>query len=352
MKFVIDRAIQKHQTAEDVAEIVADILAVKNVIEVLECDLVTFCPAAFVKLCGAIKQLEKLRHFTFRSVLDTLTKEEMEENLRLLSAALPHTLEVFEFPDNALSCNFPDELGEFLRACPLKELDLHNCGLGERGLVRLTGYLAGVEDKSRLVRLNVSKNRINKLHKEFDELLSGFPNLAEFKIRNNTIESASMARFLGSLQNKQLRVLDLSDNFLCDDAVAALGELFLRLDLSQLLLRDIKMDDAEFTEFLETARTKRLDKLPGDFSASKPRLVLDISLNDFGQDVVPALLGLAEVFAFQELQLADNYFEDIHALKLLVEEDGGVVVEGDLMEDAWNQLSDVEQSIADKLKNL
>lgn len=329
MKFKIEGALKKYNTPEDVADIVRDILAVKGSIEILECSLTTFSPAAFSCLCEAVKQIENLRHLHFESFLDTLTFDEMVEVMKTLSDALPENLQILELPDNALSCNFPEEFGEYLSHASLKELNLHNCGLGERGLTRLTGYLSKVADKSLLVSLVISKNRINKIPKAFDELFSSFPNIRIFKLRNNTIEDESMARFLASITSTQLEILDLSDNFLCEAVPKALGMLFQRLDLKELYLKDAKMDSEEFLIFTDLAKAKLHDTLPGALPTAKPLLTLDISCNDFEQTVACALETLTEIYSFCDLVLYDNCFEDITRLKQLVDEDCGMVTDVD-----------------------
>jgi len=75
--------------------------------------------------------------------------------------------------------------------------------------------------------LNLGKNRINRLDKSFVKFFNELKSLTNFCIRSNTIEEESQRHFLENAICKDLRILDIGDNFVCKAAtqhsVACLG---------------------------------------------------------------------------------------------------------------------------------
>ncbi|ELA42225.1 uncharacterized protein VICG_00624 [Vittaforma corneae ATCC 50505] len=139
----------------------------------------------------------------------------------------------------------------------MQVLNLHNCGLGEEGLKKITSHLEKLENKDSLISLNLSKNRINIICPEFCTLFSQFTNLREFILNANTIEEKSMSQFLKSVENRSLEVLNLTDNFVCGEAIEHLGSLFLKNTIKELYLQDIKVDKGDINKLLGMLKTKK-----------------------------------------------------------------------------------------------
>lgn len=349
MIYKINTEYKKYDTEESVKTLVEDLE--KHVAEISSLDLSfnTFTPPVFKMIGCAIKNMKNLNHVRLESFLDSLTFEDMSTVMTDLSNALPRTLSALELPSNALSCDFPEAFGHFLSECPLRVLDLYNCGLGEEGLKAVTACLEKLENKDNLQVLNLSKNRINRITADFGPLLNKFKHITDFRIRNNTIEEGSMAAFLNGIQNPELQILDLSDNFVCGDCHEALGNLFVRTNLTRLYLQDSKMDEGGLNVFLRIACSKPLDALPGAMEDTKPELHLDVACIDFEQDSVELLELLASKFTIKRLVLFENNYTDIEKLKEIVRGDGGVVIEN---EDEENSVFEVDKSIIEKLKAL
>ena len=312
------RTATKYTEVEDLADFLKEMEDGKDEITTLDVSMNTFTPPVAKELAKRIAGLTKLKKIELGSILDSLKIEDMNIVIPALIDALPLTLEELEMPSNALSCNYPKELSKFIKNCPLRVLNLFDCGLGEEGLRRISGDLSEQENKANLRSLNLGKNRINVIHKEFAEVLNSFEGLAELRIRSNTIEKESLTGFLERLDGGKLAVLDLSDNFVRGGCEVALGELFKRAPIEQLYLFDSKMDGDELSQFLAKALEKQVEE--------KPKLVLDVSVCWGNEACVPLLEQLAAQYAIKRLVLFENDFEASEDLISLVRESGGVVI--------------------------
>lgn len=343
------RTKAKYSSAENLAGFLDELAANKNEITTLDLSMNTFLPEAATSIAARIRGLANLKRVRLESIFDSLNVEQRNAVLTAFLDALPLTLEELEMPSNALSCEYPDVLGDFLSACPLRVLSLYDCGLGEDGLARLTVDLSRLKNKANLATLNLGKNRINFIHEEFVSLFNEFENLTDFRIRSNTIDEEGLAHFLENATVSKLTVLDISDNFVCGDCHRALGMLFQRAALEQLYLYDAKMDDGGLAEFLGLALEKTHDELPGGIEDRKPELVLDISCLAAGQECVPLLERLASKYAVKRLVLFENDFDDLERLTSLVSAEGGVVI---AEEDQLVETPAIDQSIIERIKNI
>ncbi|KAI5150679.1 hypothetical protein ENBRE01_1642 [Enteropsectra breve] len=349
MIFTIDTEFKKYNDLEEARELLADIKEHGHEIRTLDLSMNTYAPVVFKEICKTIKNdMKELKRLKLESILDSLTYEDMLEILTDLAQALPLSLEVLELPSNAVSCKFPEAFGEFIAKCPLTVLDLYNCGLGEDGLVRIKHHLDALADKSKMVTLNLSRNRINRIADGFGSVLSCFTNLEELKMSSNTIEENSMADFLKNLKNKSLKMLDLSDNFLCGDCAVHLADIFTRNSMKTLLLQDAKFDEGNFEEFLSICAGSESHDLPGGMKLEHEGLVMDISCNDLDEKCVPELLKFVQQYKISRLVVFDNYIEDYSEIEKVVLSDGGCVV-NEIKEDSTEMLSD---SIIEKIKSL
>lgn len=346
MLYKINTEFKKYSSLESAKDILEDLVSQKSEISILDLSFNTFVPEVFAEIAKVVKELQNLKHIRLESIFDSLTFEEMTDVLKALSAALPRDLRSFELPSNAVSCNFPEEFGKFLEECPLQVLNLHNCGLGEEGLKKIALHLEKLAVKDRLTSLNLSKNRVNVICPEFCTLFSQFKNLREFVLNANTIEEKSMSRFLKSIENKNLEVLNLADNFVCGEAIEDLGNLFLKSPIKELYLQDIKVDKGDINRLLESFRGKNED-FPGSMGYSRQELTLDISCNFFGQDCIALLEELATMFKFKRLVIFDNSYESIETLRELVLSDGGVVID-----EEEEEIEPLDEEILVKLKVL
>lgn len=346
MIYEINTKFQKYSTSESAKQIIKELEEQKDKITRLDLSYNTFSPDVFSEIAGIIKEMKQLKHVKLESILDSLTFEEMCEVLTALSNALPRDLDAFELPSNAVSCNFPEEFGKFLEECPLKILNLHNCGLGEDGLKKVVAHLAKLEDKCNLASLNLSKNRINVICEEFADVFSEFKNLTEFILYANTIEEKSLARFLKNISNENLQKVNLTDNFVCGEAIDALGEVVLKNKVKELHLQDIKVDEGDIARLLGILARRKEMEFPGTLSTERPELVLDISCNFFKQDCVEALENLTAIYRFKKLIIFDNDFENIEKLKKLVHLDSGSVI------DEEEEEEEIDEDLISRLKAL
>lgn len=348
MLYKVNTQFLKYSTEESIATLVGELESQKDEIVTLDLSLNAYSPEIFRIICGKIKSLSNLKSIVLESILDSLTFEEMCEVMDALGESLPSNLESLALPSNALSCNFPAKFANFISTCPLKVLNLHNCGLGEDGLKRVVACLDKVENKANLVSLNLSKNRINVICPDFSTVLNKFENVSTLVLNANTIEEKSMALFLKELEPKELEILNLTDNFVCGEAIDALGDLFVRSDLKELYLQDIKVDEGDINRLLKKMNTKSFATLPGSFSDSRPSLVLDISCNSFDQECISLLQELLSLFTFKRLVIFDNSYEDCEELKQEVAATNGRVVEDEDEE----EFEPLDEEIVEKLARL
>lgn len=351
MLYKINTEFKKYESLDSIKDLLEELSSQKTQITILDLSLNTFMPLVFIKIAEIIKEMENLKNIKLESIFDSLTFEEMTEVLRTLCLSLPPGLKSFELPSNAVSCNFPDEFGLFLEKSKLQVINLHNCGLGEDGLKKIAIHLSKIEDKENLIKLDISKNRINVICPEFINIFKEFKNIKELIMNANTIEEKSMEQFLKEIKNEKLEILNLTDNFVCGKAIKQLGELFLRNDFKELYLQDIKVDEGDIYELLKLFNLKKAE-FPGEIDFVKDELILDISCNYFEQNCVELLENLCELVKFKKLIIFENNFEDIEKLKDLVIKEGGMIVFSD--EESSDSDSDfsVDEELIEKLKNL
>lgn len=335
MLYKIATEFQKYTTEESAKSIIEYLENNKSSITILDLSFNTFAPKICEKVFKIVKELVNLKHIILESIFDSLNYDEMCECLSIISTHLPKSLIAFEIPSNAISCRFPDEFGIFLQNADLQKLNIHDCGLGEDGLIRIAGFMAKSSTKESLISLNLSKNRINVICDEFVELFSDLKNLETFIFYSNTIEEESMTNFLKNIRNVKLVNLHLSDNTVCGKGILHLGNIFLKNNIKTLRLQDIKIDDGDIRKLLEVMNRKLKNEMPGGIEDNRPDLFLDISCNRFEQDCVEDLITLCGVFKLKELIIFENSYDDISKLKEIVESDGGVLIddEDDLNKD-------------------
>ena len=403
MFYKINTQFMKYSTIDSISSLLEDLESQNSEITTLDLSLNTFTPQVFLKICQKIKNLKNCKQIIFESILDSLNYDEMCEIMTYMSEYLPLDLECLELPSNALSCNFPSKFGSYISSSNLKILNLHNCGLGEDGLKKIAAYLSNITDKSNLVSLDLSKNRINVICQEFADILSQFRNLSRIILNANTIEETSMAHFLKNLKNQKLEILNLTDNFVCGKAIDSLGDLFIRNDLKELYLQDIKVDEGDINKLLKKfllknsiskvnieqpadnsnenikdfAQEPSLDNksntesnsklsessdnknesvlrnslhlgLPGSFEEPKPSLTLDLSCNNFDQECIELLNELTELFVFEKLIIFDNNYEDCEKLKQIVVSNCGRFID----EEEDDDFEPVDESIIEMIKQL
>jgi Ran GTPase-activating protein (RanGAP) involved in mRNA processing and transport len=331
---------------DSIKDIIDELTANKSEITILDLSMNTYVPEVFEKIAELIKGMENLKHIKLESVFDTLTFEEMSEVLKTLSLSLRRDLCSFELPSNAVSCNFPEEFGKFLEESELQELNLHNCGLGEDGLLKIAKHLKNIKKKENLIKLNLSKNRINVICPEFMEVFNEFVNIREFMLEANTIEEKSMSDFLEGIKNRKIEVLNLADNFVCGHGIEGLGAVFLNNNIKELYLQDIKVDKGDIKRLL-TLFNKKGGEFPGELDYLKDSLTLDISCNYFEQDCIEELENLAMLVKFKKLIIFENRYEDIEKLKKLIQIEGGVVID-----EEEEEIEEVDEELIEKLKVL
>jgi len=347
MLYKINTEFKKYDDLGSASTILSELTNLKDEISSLDLSLNTFTPPVFAQIANAIREMPNLKQVRLESILDTLTFEEVTEVLSQLATALPPGIQALELPSNAVSCNFPEEFGKFLEKTPLRVLNLHNCGLGEDGLKKITEHLSRLEDKDELVALDLSKNRINVICPEFGRVFSEFRNLTRFILNANTIEEKSMSCFMQSINNRRLEVLNLTDNFVCGEAIEGLARVFLSNEIRELYLQDIKADEGDIYRLLGFINAGGEESMPGAYEPARRELTLDISCNRFGQDAVGRLEELSEKFQFKRLVVFENEYETVENLRELVRAGGGI-----LIDEEEEEIEGVDVELMCKLKAL
>lgn len=368
----------KYSDEESISSLLNDLESQCSEIKTLDLSLNTYTPPVFLKICLKIKNLRNCKQIILESILDSLNYDEMCEIMTYISEYFPLHLESLELPSNALSCNFPAKFGTFISSSKLKVLNLHNCGLGEDGLKKISAFLSKIDDKSILESLDLSKNRINIICPDFADVLSQFRYLSRLILNANTIDDKSMAQFLKNLKNQNLQILNLTDNFVCGKAIEYLGDVFNSNNIKELYLQDIKVDEGDINKLLkkflmknkvdndiepverkekksESSETDSKESsletlqlgLPGSFEEPKSNLIIDLSCNNFNQECIELLIKLSEFIKFEKLIIFDNNYSDCEELRNIVASNNGRFIDEEEEED----FEPVDESIV-KMINL
>ncbi|ADM11512.1 RAN specific GTPase-activating protein [Encephalitozoon intestinalis ATCC 50506] len=329
MIFSIGDQKKKYETREDVSGVVQEIK--KSLDELVEVDLSGnhFSEEAMEEICHVLRDAKNLHVINLSSAFLGLDKEKLYSNLAMLSKMLAnHKIQKIDLSDNAISSEFPPELGEFISSSTdLVHLKMNNCGLGKIGGGRLGEYLLKIADKTKLEVVDIAQNRFFSFPKELSDALLGFKNIKELRIQYNTIEEETMLEFLRAFQSHSLEVLDIRDNFLSLEGSRYLGSLYCEWNLRELRVGDCMMGNEGVKDFLERANKKFVPMaLPGDYDGKRERIALDISYNEFEQDAVEILKDFCSRNIIKELVVFGNYYDDISDIIDIVEKQGGVVI--------------------------
>ncbi|CAD26581.1 RAN SPECIFIC GTPASE-ACTIVATING PROTEIN [Encephalitozoon cuniculi GB-M1] len=329
MKFSIGDQKKKYETKEDVSGVVEEMEMSMD--ELVEVDLSGnyFSEEAMEEICNVLRNVRNLRVVNLSSAFLGLDKEKLYSNLVMLSKALAgHRMQKIDLSDNAISSEFPPELGELISSSTdLVHLKMNNCGLGKIGGGRLGGYLKKIADKTKLEVVDIAQNRFFSFPKELSEALLEFENIKELRIQYNTIEEETMLAFLKAFRSHSLEVLDIRDNFLSLEGSRYLGDLYCEWNLRELRTGDCMMSNEGVKSFLRRANEKFVPMpLPGDYDTRRGGIILDISYNEFEQDAVELLVDFCRRNTIKELAVFGNYYEDIGEVVEVVEKQGGTVV--------------------------
>ncbi|KAL6120821.1 hypothetical protein NUSPORA_02385 [Nucleospora cyclopteri] len=326
----------KYETVESVKEIIKELKDIK--LEITELDLSnnTFVPEVFKEICKIIEEMKRLKVVNFESIISMLNYDEMVQICDLMSYSLTDKIVSLNLSANALSCRFPESLGDFISKCSLIDLNLYNCGLGKEGIERLGEFLDKVEKKE-LVTLNVGKNRINSIDSHFGEVLNKFKNIKDFKMAHNTIYEG-MDEFLEKIDDLDLEVFDISDNFIENSSV------FCKLikgfsHLHELYIRDIKTE--EMNDILQAILEITVESPELGGMIERPNMILDVSQNDMeNEELLNKIERICKKYSIKKLYIYDNFFENIEKVKELVYEQDGEVIEMDpkMVEDVEDEM--------------
>ncbi|ORD94854.1 hypothetical protein ECANGB1_2079 [Enterospora canceri] len=319
MFFKVATTDVKYDTAESVRSLVANLAELSQRLTALDLSNNTYHPDAFASIAEQIKKMRNLKTASFESTMSCLDFEEMSSLCSMITNSLPNGLIALNLSSNALSCNFPNALTDFISRSNLVELNLYNCGLGREGIERVLRALEGLSDKTRLEKLNIGKNRMNSATNELGEIIGQFENLTLFKMAHNTVYEG-LDSFLNGLVSLSLIELDISDNFVEEET--ALLEILGHGSLRLIHLRDIK------TDHMDVILQKMVD------TGSKIEH-LDVSQNDLEtEESMNQLVELAKHNQIRELHIYDNYFETdfretYRKIKNLILRKGGRFIETD-----------------------
>ncbi|AFM98280.1 Ran GTPase-activating protein [Encephalitozoon hellem ATCC 50504] len=355
MIFSIGDQKKKYETKEDVSEVVGEIR--KTLDELVEVDLSGnyFSEEAMEEICSALKDAKSLRIINLSSAFLGLDKEKLYNNLVVLSNMLRnHRIQKIDLSDNAISSEFPPELGEFISSSTdLIHLKMNNCGLGKIGGSRLGNYLLGIADKSKLEVVDIAQNRFFSFPKELSDALQEFENIKELRIQYNTIEEETMLSFLRSFGSHSLEVLDIRDNFLSPEGSRYLGDLYCEWNLKELRVGDCMMGNEGVKDFLRRASKKFTPmSLPGDYNSRREGIVLDISYNEFEQDAVEPLIDFCKRNVIKELSVFGNYYDDIRDVIEVVEKQGGVVTTKEHTDVSSDEGLEIDESVIEGIADM
>lgn len=328
MIFSIAGGKKRYETAESVQEIIDEIKEDSNkIIEINLCDNVFLVEAA-MPLFKTIKEVKHLNKLILSRVFSALPRDIMMKSFEaVISNINPKQLVYLDLSENALSCDFPDFFVEFLiNLDNLRVLKVQNCGFGTIGGNKLASILKRIVNKSNLMVLDFSSNKLTSSAANLGETFSEFKYLEEVYIQYNNVDRESMFHFLKSFDDHSLVKLDLRDNLIDERGCKLLGEFFVSWDLEDLRIGDCLIRDDGLKAFISNANLKsNLLMCQGGFTFERT-MTLDISFNEITEEGLEGLEDFLEAFKVKKLHIEGNDFETCEKIIETVRKHDGVVI--------------------------
>lgn len=238
---------KKFNTADDVADLVEEILNNQDNVETLQLNGNSYGIEPLKAIGGALQTCHNLKYLFLNDMFVSRLKNEIPEALRNLFGGIMQSeakILTINLNDNAIGPVTMPDLVVFLESSnckSLKKLYLNNCGLGTKGGSQLAQVLPSLENLTELV---IGRNRleIEALTKICNSLAT-LKHMERLEVPQNGSKGNAIISLCEAVKvNRNLKILNLNDNVLAStsneiaDAVKLLDHLEV-LNLGDCLLK-------------------------------------------------------------------------------------------------------------------
>lgn len=309
-----------YNTAEEVSSLAENIRKSASTLQGIDLSENSFSPEALQAVLIELNKAEKLEVVVFKGIFTQRVKEQVNSSLSDIVKYLSSHKKIayFDISDNALSLYGMEILVPLVEKMhSLKHLVMNNNGIGIDGGEYLSNALETLSKESNeLQSLEVGRNRLEESATKLGKALSLFPNFDVLKIYQNSISSINMGDLFNSLANQNMRVLDVSDNFLLEYGSRILSGCIANWSVEYLNLSDCMMSDKGIDIFAQTI--PRTTILQGELLPEKE---VDLSYNDITEESVESIKVIIRKLPSTKFILTGNELQkkEIDQIKKLAE---------------------------------
>lgn len=318
---------KKYNTVEDLQDLMKHIDENKEDLFGIDLSENSFSPECIKHIMPAICACSNIEILTFKGIFTTRGKAEVEESLECIVNCIGKLEKVtyFDISDNALSMHGMKILAPLIEGMSdLKYLVLNNNGIGIDGGECLAEALTVLAGKgSALERIELGRNRLETSAKPICNALRNFMNIDTIKLYQNSINAVTMADILLLLQDLDIRVFDVADNFLLERGAFALAKCLNRWNIESINVSDCLLGDAG-VKALAIALEHSV-RIQGDLSTE---MVLDMAYNDISGEVLDTVFLLLQKIPQAKVVLTGNTFtlDEVHELSKKLHTKGTEIV--------------------------
>ncbi|KAI5180929.1 Ran GTPase-activating protein 1 [Nematocida sp. AWRm80] len=345
---------KKYDTVEEVEELLERLREEKSEIYGVDLTENSFSFEALQVVLKEISTMPQLKLLILRGIFTQRLKEEVEKSLREIVATVDSLkeLEYFDISDNALSMHGMNILVPMIENMEsIKRLVLNNNGIGRDGGEALGNALEELSKKSdQLQSIEIGRNRLEDSAEKIGKSLKLFPYLDAVKIYQNSITSVCMGDFLLSIKDLQIRILDISDNFLLEHGSIIIATCINNWNIETLNISDCIVGETGFKSLVDHLETKT--KVQGEFA---PEREINLAYNEISSECLETIQSLQSKLSPTRFIFTGNELtqEDITAITktanqtaneiVFEDEDDESIFSSDLLYDEKTDSSDIEE---------
>lgn len=322
MKIIsISEEKKMYNTEEDVKSLVEKIRKTAETLQGIDLSENSFSPEALKSVLVELSKAKELEIVVFRGIFTQRVKEQVISSLKdIVDCLISHEkIGYFDISDNALSYHGMEVLVPLVeKMTNLKHLVMNNNGIGIDGGEFLSKALETLSKESnKLESLEIGRNRLEESATKLGKALSLFTNFDSLKIYQNSISSVNIGDLFNSLENQNMRVLDISDNFLLEYGSVILSKCILKWSIEYLNISDCMMSDKGVGIFAQSIPVTTI--LQGELVPEKE---IDLSYNDITEESTEHIKEMIRKSPSTKFILTGNELQkkDIDQIKRLAEE--------------------------------
>ncbi|KAI5165101.1 Ran GTPase-activating protein 1 [Nematocida sp. AWRm78] len=294
-----------YNTAEDVHGLVERIKKSAETLKGIDLSENSFSPDALEAVLIELSKIEEMEIVIFKGIFTQRVKEQVYPSLQSIVKYLTPLKKIayFDISDNALSLHGMEILSPMIEKMHLlKHLVMNNNGIGIDGGEFLSQALENLSKESKVLEsLEVGRNRLEESATKLGKALSLFPCFDALKIYQNSINSINTGNLLTSLSTLNMRILDISDNFLLEYGSTVLSQAMKSWPIEYLNIADCMMSD-KGVEVLANALPEHI-YIQGELVSEKE---IDMSYNDITDESLDSIRAIIKKICHTKFILTGN----------------------------------------------